>query len=106
MSEQIATPECDKLLAVSEKSQAIGEFLDWLASGEADSDELGPLPIELAFRPVVSFGRGLEKSEHLQPYCASTEWLLAKYFNIDLVAVERERRQLLKALRHANHTES
>ena len=30
------SPECEKLRKVSAQSQAIGEFVEWLGSGEAD----------------------------------------------------------------------
>ena len=63
------TTECDRLHAVKNRSQTIGEFLDWLK----DEYEI--------FLPK------------------SITNLLAEYFDIDLKRVERERRAILKELR-------
>ncbi len=75
-----ACPECDKLAKVSEDSQKIGEFIDWLHSQE----------IELA----------KWEDDELFTIHESIEKLLAKYFEIDLVKVENERQALLKAMRN------
>lgn len=69
-----STPELDKMLAVKEKSQPIGEFLEWLAC---------------------------EWHIHLP---ASIEELLAEYFEaeyfeIDLTKMEKERQALLDFVR-------
>lgn len=72
-------PECDKLSKVSKDSYIIGNFIDWL-------HEQG---IHLR-----------QYTEHDEPsyIVESTEQLLAKYFDINLIKVETERRALLKAL--------
>jgi hypothetical protein len=74
-------PECDKLLAVKERSQAIGEFLEWLT---------GEKGVVLAtwFPPgrLESGGYRIEK-------------LLAEFFEIDLDKVEQEKRVMLEELR-------
>lgn len=62
-------PQCDKVLAVNKESQKIGEFLEW-----AEREGL----VELHQRIDV---------------------MLAKYFDIDLDEVERERRMLLTCIR-------
>ena len=72
MAERIdeSCTECDKLVKVSGESQKIGEFLEW---AEAEG--------------LVDLHEGIEK-------------MLAKYFEIDLNEVERERRMLLIGLRY------
>lgn len=70
-------PECDKLLAVKDQSQIIGEFLEWLINKD-DSR-------------IAKF------SEIDKMYCPnyeSTEKLLARYFKIDLKKLEKEKRAL------------
>lgn len=81
------TPECDKLAAIADQSQEIGEFLDWL----------GEQGIRLASytqwdEPVL-----VEISD-------SFERLLARYFEIDLDKVDREKWALLKWLRSQHET--
>lgn len=80
------TPTLDKISRVREKSQAIGEFIDWLNAS------LGIIlckyyPIESQHYPVV----GGEVS--------NISDLLAQYFEIDQTAAERERRKILGQLR-------
>lgn len=79
------TTECDKLVAVRAESQAIGQFLDWL-------EEQG---IFLASDQKVE--RRREKVT--LPVYEGKEQMLARYFEIDLVKVENERRALLRSLR-------
>ncbi len=74
-------PEHEKLRAVSEQSQVIGEFLD-----------------NCCFTLC-------EYSHELDEYCPvqySIQEVLAKYFNIDLNKIEAEKRQMLETLRAAN----
>lgn len=73
-------PECEKLLAVRDKSSAISEFLEWCEENSIvlrqwRNDEFCP----------EMLGR-------------SHEELLAEYFGIDLKKVEVERREMLAAL--------
>lgn len=70
------TPTLDKLQAVRNKSQAIGEFLEWLQSDQH-----------------VQLMCGL--SDASIPEHRSIERLLADFFEIDLTEVEKERRALL-----------
>jgi hypothetical protein len=79
MTEYVATPELDKMLVVKKKSQAIGEFIEYLISNEMWVGEW-----------VENIGYPVRKS---------TEQLLADYFGIDLVKAESERRAILAALR-------
>lgn len=75
-------PECEKLRAVKEKSQAIGEFLDWLSS-----------------QGIVLAAWNTDGCDRLELRRGSIEELLAEYFNIDLDKVETEKRALLDDLR-------
>lgn len=124
----VATPMLDKMLAVKDHSQAIGEFLDWLATERGivlatrhqhmpiDDDDLPDEAEEydvhgcyeyrsdtasaildkknLGWRLECGFINGA-----LVSILPGTEQLLADYFEIDLVAVEREKLALLDAIR-------
>lgn len=75
-------PEHDKLQAVAEQSQAIGEFLDlgrWTLCELRKWDDASP-----SFEPV-----DIQKA-------------LAEYFGIDLVKIEDEKRAMLDELRAMN----
>ena len=106
-------PECDKLAAVSERSQAIGEFLEWLESSAVGPDKR---PVFLAYYPLITHsndGTTLKKRDQyvsVRPAClnASIERLLAQFFEIDMDKVERERRKILEDLRsqHAAREEA
>lgn len=74
-------PELDKMLEVQEQSQAIGEFLEWLQS------------------QGIILSRFDDESDALVGTHRSIERLLADYFEIDLDAVERERRVMLERIR-------
>lgn len=125
-------PECDKMIAVHEDSQKLGEFIEWLGS-----DEGGGLFIAEWDRQVECgwhtpfYSRGQRKFRECvdgvivdsdrepqgqcdmcsgtgfvdrieprgMPHHESIERLLARYFNIDLAEVERERRAILDGLR-------
>lgn len=84
--ERYKTPELDKMLAVKDESQKIGEFLEWLGQesllicgfDESGCDECG---------------------NQLYPTRSTREQLLADYFEIDLNKCEQERQQLLANLR-------
>jgi len=77
----VQTPEGDRVLSVKEKSQAIGEFLEWLQSDG----------VVLAHWP--------DESDELIPIFDPIERLLARYFDIDLAKVEEEKLALLRAMR-------
>jgi len=75
-------PECEKLAAVHEKSQAIGAFLEWLETKD----------ISLMTR------------DHNDDCCSprmSIEEMLAEFFEIDLNKVEEERRAILEDIEAA-----
>ena len=73
-------PECEKLRVVAPVSQQIGEFVDWLA------EEHG---IYLA---------DYTRSGRLYATRKSVQDLLAEFFEIDMVKVEKERRQILETI--------
>ena len=72
-------PECEKLKEVSDKSQVVGEFLDWLSCNKE-----------------VCLAKW--EGERLSEFYYSPENLLAEFFEIDLNKVEEERREILKSL--------
>lgn len=78
----VETPEHDKQHAILEKSQAIGEFLEWL---QTKGIELAVYPNDGGY-------------EHLMPYRKSIQMILADYFNIDLGKIEAEKRAIIKEL--------
>ncbi len=77
-------PEHEKLKNVEEESQRIGEFLDWL------THERGFV--------LAAWG----KFESLYPQNYTVEGLLADYYKIDLIKIEKEKRQMLEGMRSAN----
>jgi hypothetical protein len=92
MMEKIATPECDKIRVVHEKSQLIGEFLDWLSSQNIILAKDSAL--------MEKCGEcGEEFPVGYLPHRESIEQLLARFFNIDLDEAEDERRKILEDLR-------
>jgi hypothetical protein len=78
---QPATPTLDKLRFVKDKSQAIGEFLEWL---------MGEQKVQLMLY------------HELAPERRNIERLLADFFEINLDEVEKERRALLDWMRKVN----
>ena len=77
----MTTPECDKMLAVKDKSQPIGEFITWL-------EDQG-----------IFLAKHDDNSDRLQMYSETTEEILARFFKIDLNKVEQEKRDILDQLR-------
>lgn len=78
-----AYPEHEKLKAIQDESQAIGQFLDVLAHQG----------LFLASYTLVS--------EYPVPTRKSTQQILADYFEIDLVKLEKEKEKMLKKTRDA-----
>ena len=87
--EQVKTPELEKMQAVRDDSQKIGEFLEWLAEQD----------IELAKWELHEE----EQFEEMTPIRQTREQILAEFFGIDLVKCERERQALLDAVREDNN---
>jgi hypothetical protein len=75
-------PECEKMSSVKDKSQVIGEFLEWAKQTQE-------------FCMCVYSGY----SKEYIPISMTTEILLAKFFDIDLEKAEKEKRQMLEELR-------
>lgn len=105
-------PEHDKLRAISDKSQAIGEFLEWLQDCGLDNDpDADPWrtggrygSVELAFRqregvdPSVQFAEDdVDRSSDLTPLSISITDLLARYFEIDQEKIGQEKRAMIEA---------
>ena len=75
-------PQLAKMQAVQERSQAIGEFIDWLwQNGMA----------------ICTSEEGL-RGDRFYPVMTPTEELLARHFDVDLQAAEKERRVTLAAI--------
>lgn len=120
-------PECERMHAVHEQSQTIGEFIDWLPSqgkflgawrtvvdcpgGGAFSNWTCENGVKVHDRtgedggtcPVCN-GRGVVDAENPIPDVAYVDItkLLAEFFEIDLVKIEAEKRAMLDAMRAAN----
>jgi hypothetical protein len=90
------TPELDKIRAVQERSQSIGEFLDWLYCEKhlslCRTHEHGPDCFDPDDNERIC---GLHAGEYL-PFPYITTDLLAEFFHIDQAEAEKERRQLLQ----------
>lgn len=90
-------PECEKLHAVHEESQKLGEFITWLKSKvELASWEENEDDDTNAYMPEILIPTYKYKGDN------GTQALLAEYFGIDLEKLEDERRQILEELRKAN----
>lgn len=94
-SPQPACPECEMLASVSDESNKIGEFLNWMASSaglviaewtENDDPDTQSMFPELLLPSQYRGDSGINK-------------LLAKFYQIDLDKVEQERQALLNWLR-------
>ncbi len=88
------THECEKLHAVAEQSQKIGEFLDWLLNAKG---------YVLAKWDASEDGESGDEDQLTVQYVTINS-LLAEYFKIDLNKVELERRSLMRDL-HVSHRE-
>ncbi len=91
-------PECEKLQSVSEESQRIGFFLEWLKNQyslcvwqEGRKDYFGDDPEDYIYSP-----------EGYYPDRKSIEAILAEYFQIDMDKVNEEREQILRDIREEN----
>lgn len=84
------TPNLDKMLAVHEESQAIGEFIEWL---KGNGYVIG------RWAKTDWRDRG-DHSFHPEQHSIN-EWL-AKYYDLDLDEMERERGHVLDHVREMN----
>jgi len=86
----VNTPECDKALAVKDKSQLCGEFLEWLTSRH------------IFAKWVESKVRGQDPELVVAHLCIEDE--LAEFFGLDCEKMEQEKQAILVELRKgANH---
>jgi hypothetical protein len=85
---QVTYPEHDKLAKVTDHSQAIGEFLDWL------QNERGVT--------LAHYDDNYIQGDVLTPIFRSIEDWLAIYFDIDRNRLEEEKREMLRLQREAN----
>lgn len=81
-------PEHDKLRAVKEQSQVIGEFLDWLEDG--------------GYKPIGRIELAVFDGHELCSVYHPKGKLLAAYFEIDEEKLEREKLVMLDTLRKAH----
>jgi hypothetical protein len=84
-------PEHQKLKAIQERSQAIGEFIEWLPQSKKK--------IHLAVYP--------EDDSEVPEYCllaahVDINELLAEFYGINLKKIETEKRAMLDEMREAN----
>lgn len=93
-------PECQKLHDVSEESQKIGFFLEWLFQ------KYTLCKWEDSLREEVINDDGEKDhffiSEGYYPVRKSIQTLLAEYFEIDMNKVDEERAEILKSLREGD----
>lgn len=78
-------PEHDKLREVADRSQAIGEFLEWL---DLERD--------------LVIARYAHELDEFVPANVSTNRLLAEFFGIDLDKLEAEKRDMLTLMKEAH----
>lgn len=79
-------PEHDKLQNISEQSQFIGEFLDWLRSTNRC---IGVMAFDSFGDPVI------------RDDTTSVQNLLAEFYQIDLRKIEAEKQQMLDEIRQS-----
>lgn len=101
--------ELEKLKDVSERSQAIGEFLEWLFDTKSYHIAKYLTDEEYESKDNVSWVDGLYEKEQfkrheigkeeLMPIHIDIEKLLAEYFEIDLAKVEKERSEIIEKIR-------
>ena len=98
-------PEHDKLAVIAERSQEIGDFLEWLDSQglvvcrwhETYVEEMDDPDGKSFFNPSGKI-RHYDPAGY-RPANENTEKLLAQYSEIDLDVLEQEKRTMLAKLR-------
>lgn len=83
-------PEHDKLAAVKDNSQVIGEFLDWLQNEQSIALCKATGPDHCPFQPIH---HGIQS-------------ILADYYDIDLDVIEQEKQAMLTEMRNLNEDTS
>lgn len=87
-------PEHDKLTAISDESQAIGEFIE--------TSDYTLCELKSFTEPLNDAGDTYETGPQFVPVAKSIQQVLADYFGIDLAKIETEKRAMLDALRSLN----
>lgn len=97
-------PEHEKLRAVKDKSQSIGEFIEWLPSQNLMLARKvcphGYWPMETC--EESKYCRRGEEREHLWPAPEQINTLLARFFSIDQTALDEEKDRMLEEIRKVN----
>lgn len=93
-------PEIDKMHEVKDRSQAIGEFLEWLLNEKDWTLAAYHEHTEQCYDGERYPKCGIRSNELWQVQY-STEKLLAEYFEIDLRKVDDEKRAILESLQPA-----
>ncbi len=84
-------PEHEKLAKIKDKSQSIGEFLEWLESEK----KVNLCTYEAEYTMQDSDGEDEIIPEGYYGINQTKEKLLAEFFDIDLNKIEEEKRQML-----------
>lgn len=84
-------PECEKMAAVKDEFQVIGEFLEWLQHDRQ-------IQVKLCVLNSAT-DKSTDYYTKLVPYRIEMEQLLAEFFGIDLDKVEQEKRWMFKEIR-------
>lgn len=122
--EESKYPECDKMLAVKEDSQIIGEFLDWLLNAQKKSictqreegnNGVEPKWVDSETGEAVEYDYTDDLNDVIKINPEFDSWgsgyvadhidiekFLAGYFGINLDKVEEERREMLADMRTNN----
>lgn len=88
MEVEMTYPEHEKQAKIIDKSQAIGEFLDWLQNEEGIT--------------LAHYDDSYYQGHVLTPVHRSIQGWLARYFGIDLNRLEDEKREMLRLQREHN----
>lgn len=92
-------PEHEKLAKVKDKSQAIGEFLEWLQERYTIASYN---PVSIRWDSIEETAEPVEDGDAKYPIYRSVpvavRGLLAEYLGIDENKLEREKQQMLKEL--------
>lgn len=94
-------PEHERLKAISDKSQAIHDFLEWCGERGLWLAERYCTRWDHPEDPRCEDGE-CEMSDKMLPTHQSDHTLLAEFFKIDMDVIEVEKRAMLDALRAAN----
>jgi len=120
------SPECEKMVKVAEDSQKIGEFLDWLqeqsihlckphkhtdscyswGTVEPPANGIRSWKMGVNYRQKYTDEKWLDCGYHdgeMVYIRDSFEKLLARYFDIDLDKIEKEKQAILKEIREVNN---